>query len=89
MSHRIVGKSRRVVMVTISFLIVIEAVITLGRWTGRHGLVALVVTRLEARTIVIVARPPGRLSDVVAVDSETPVSIQLGGPGHETGTCYQ
>jgi len=52
-------------------------------------LVALVVTRLEARTIVIVARPPGRLSDVVAVDSETPVSIQLGGPGHETGTCYQ
>ena len=50
-------------------------------------MIALVVTGLETGTVVVVARPPGRLSDVVAVDAITLVAIQLGGPGQATSTC--
>ena len=68
-----VGKSRFVIIVAVSVLV--EAVITRGRSDGLPVLVALVVTRREPGTIVIVARPPRRLYDEVAVYSTTRVAI--------------
>ena len=71
--------SRNAVVEAVSLLV--EAARAAGRRDGLPVAVALVGRRHEARTVVVVARPAGRLEDVVAVDSSTRAAVQLGRPG--------
>jgi len=78
----LVWKSRLGIIVTVSFLVVVEAVIAYGRSDELSVAVAFLVAGGEARTVIVVARPAWSLYDVVAVNSLTVIAVYSRGPGH-------